>query len=44
MYNSEKLQEKWTPILEHNGLEDIKDNHRKAVTAILLENQEKFLR
>ncbi len=44
MYNSEKLQEKWTPILEHNGLENIKDNHRKAVTAILLENQEKFLR
>ena len=29
MYNSEKLQEKWTPILEHN-MEDIKDNHRKA--------------
>ena len=44
MYNSEKLQEKWTPILEHSGLEGIKDNHRKAVTAILLENQEKFLR
>ena len=41
MYNSEKLQEKWKPILEHNGLEDVKDNHRKAVTAILLENQEK---
>ena len=44
MYNSEKLQEKWKPILEHNGLEDVKDKHRKAVTAILLENQEKFLR
>ena len=44
MYNSEKLQEKWQPILEHKGLEDVKDNHRKAVTAILLENQEKFLR
>ena len=44
MYNSEKLQEKWKPILEHNGLEEVKDNHRKAVTAILLENQEKFLR
>jgi len=44
MYNSEKLQEKWKPILEHTGLEDVKDNHRKAVTAILLENQEKFLR
>ena len=44
MYNSEKLQEKWKPILEHNGLDEVKDNHRKAVTAILLENQEKFLR
>ena len=44
MYNSEKLQEKWKPILEHNGLEDVKDNHRKAVTDILLEHQEKFLR
>ena len=44
MYNSEKLQEKWKTILEHTGLEDVKDNHRKAVTAILLENQEKFLR
>ena len=32
MYNSEKLQEKWTPILEHNALDDIKDNHRKAIT------------
>ena len=44
MYNSEKLQEKWQPILEHKGLDEVKDNHRKAVTAILLENQEKFLR
>ena len=44
MYNAEKLQEKWAPILEHDGLENIKDNHRRAVTAVLLENQEKFMR
>ena len=28
----------------YDGLDPIKDNHRKAVTAVLLENQEKFLR
>jgi FlaG/FlaF family flagellin (archaellin) len=44
MFNSESLQSKWAPILEHNELSPIKDNYRKAVTAVLLENQEKFLR
>ena len=44
MYNSESLQEKWSPILESNALESIKDPHRRAVTAVLLENQERFLR
>ena len=44
MYNSESLQEKWAPVLEHTGLESISDNHRRAVTAVLLENQERFLR
>ena len=44
MFNSEQLQEKWSPLLNHEGLEDIKDPHRKAVTAVLLENQERFLR
>ncbi len=44
MYNAEQLQEKWAPVLEHTGLDSIKDSHRKAVTAILLENQERFLR
>ena len=43
MYNAEKLQEKWAPVLEHDGLENIKDNHRRAVTAVLLENQERFM-
>jgi len=41
--NAEQLQEKWKPLLEHDGIDEIKDNHRKAVTAVLLENQERFL-
>ena len=44
MFQSEQLQEKWAPLLNHEGLDPIKDNHRRAVTAVLLENQEKFLR
>ena len=44
MFQSEHLQEKWKPLLEYDGLDPIKDSHRKAVTAVLLENQEKFLR
>ena len=43
MYVSEELQKKWQPVLEHPDLEAIKDPHRRAVTSILLENQEKFL-
>tara|TARA_Y100001972_G_scaffold18468_1_gene20936 strand:+ start:1337 stop:2491 length:1155 start_codon:yes stop_codon:yes gene_type:complete len=44
MFNAEHLQEKWAPLLNYEGLEEIKDSHRRAVTAVLLENQEKFLR
>jgi len=44
MYNSEYLQEKWSPILDYDGIDPIKDAHRRSVTAILLENQEKELR
>ena len=44
MFQSEHLQEKWAPLLNHEGLDSIKDNHKRAVTAVLLENQEKFLR
>ena len=42
-FNAEHLQEKWAPILDHEGMGDIKDNHRRMVTAVLLENQEKTL-
>ena len=44
MYNTEYLQEKWAPILDYQGMDTIKDSHRRAVTAILLENQERELR
>ncbi len=43
MFNAEQLQEKWAPVLDHEGLDPIKDSHRRATTAILLENQEKEL-
>jgi hypothetical protein len=44
MFQSEQLQEKWAPLLNHEGLDSIQDSHKRAVTAVLLENQEKFLR
>ena len=44
MHNAEYLQEKWAPILDYQGLDGIKDSHRRAVTAILLENQEREMR
>ena len=43
MFQSEHLQEKWAPLLNAEGCEQIKDSHRRAVTAVLLENQEKFI-
>ena len=44
MFQSERLQEKWAPLLNYEGLEKIEDAHKRSVTAVLLENQEKFLR
>ena len=41
---NEELMKKWGPVLEHNALPGIKDSHRKAVTAQLLENTESALR
>ena len=43
MYNSENLQEKWQPVLQHPDLPEIKDSYKKAVTSIILENQEKAM-
>ena len=44
MFNAKQLTEKWAPVLGHEGTSAIKDNYRKSVTAVLLENQERFLR
>jgi hypothetical protein len=39
MLLSEELKQKWQPVLEHPELEAIKDPYKKAVTAMVLENQ-----
>jgi hypothetical protein len=44
MYLSEDLQKKWDPILEHSDLASIADPYKKAVTTVVLENQEKAFR
>jgi hypothetical protein len=44
MFLSENLQQKWEAILDHPDLPQIKDNYKRQVTSVLLENQEKSLR
>lgn len=39
MFQSEKLEQKWASVLDHEALPKITDKHRRAVTAIVLENQ-----
>jgi hypothetical protein len=39
MFLSEQLQQKWAPVLEHADLPKISDPYRRAVTAVVLENQ-----
>jgi len=39
MYLSESLQKKWEGVLDHPDLPTITDKYRKAVTAVILENQ-----
>ena len=41
MFNSQNLQEKWSPVLEHADLPKIDSPYKRAVTAVILENQEK---
>jgi len=41
---SEELQLKWEPVLDHEDLAPIKDYHRRATTAVILENMERALR
>jgi hypothetical protein len=44
MFLSEQLTKKWEPVLNHDGLGQISDKYKRAVTAVVLENQEKALR
>jgi len=44
MFQSEQLEKKWAPILEAADAPAFADPQRKAVTAVLLENQEKALK
>ena len=44
MYLTENLQEKWQPVLEHPDLPKIGDAYKRAVTTVILENQEKAVR
>jgi hypothetical protein len=44
MYMTEELQKKWAPVLEHPELESIKDPYKRAVTALVLENQQNAMR
>lgn len=44
MYLSETHVQKWAPVLNHPELAPIKDPYRKAVTAVILENQEKAMK
>jgi hypothetical protein len=41
---TEQLRKKWAPVLEHTDMPTISDDYRKNVTAILLENQEQYLK
>jgi hypothetical protein len=43
MYLSENLEKKWSPVLDHEGAGKIQDSYRRAVTAVILENQEKAM-
>ena len=44
MFLSESIQQKWQPVLEHPDLPKIGDAYKRAVTSMVLENQEKALR
>jgi len=44
MFLSEQQQQKWQPVLDHPDLPEIKDSYKRAVTSVILENQERSLR
>ena len=44
MYLSETYEKKWQPVLEHPDLPKIGDSYKRAVTSVILENQERALK
>ena len=44
MIQTEHLQEKWQPVLGHPDLPEITDSYKRAVTTVILENQERAMR
>ena len=44
MFQTENLQEKWSPVLAHPDLPKIEDSYKRAVTTVILENQEKAIK
>ena len=44
MFLSESIQQKWQPVLDHPDLPEVKDSYKRAVTSVILENQEKALK
>ena len=44
MFLSESIQSKWQPVLDHPDLPEVKDSYKRAVTSMVLENQEKSLK
>ena len=43
MFLAEQAQQKWAEVINHADLPEIKDPYKRAVTAVMLENQEKAL-
>jgi hypothetical protein len=44
MYLSETYEKKWQPVLDHPELPEVKDSYKRAVTSVILENQERALK
>jgi hypothetical protein len=44
MLTQQQLSEKWSPVLDHADLPSITEAHKRATTAVLLENTERALR
>ena len=36
MFQTEHLQEKWSPVLKHPDLPEIEDAYKRAVTTVIL--------